>query len=137
MIYFLLYLFTEVIVTIEIAGWLGSLGTFLEILFSGILGALILVNFQHKLRDTVQNMMGGKISQEDFLTMQLFRVVGAFMLIVPGFFSDAIGLMLQSESLTIIITNLIYKGKKTYVKPQSREMDDVIDVEVIDRNDPK
>ena len=148
--YFLIYLFLEVMISSSIASSIGGLLTFVEILFSAIIGMIILKNFKYSLGENIQKARSGQITQEEFVKTNVAKAIGAFLLIIPGFFTDIIGIILQF-GLFVSLFSKIFKFKKpssnnteystsfeytqTDHKQNSRRRDDEIsDVEIIDDN---
>ncbi len=152
MIYFIIYLFLEVMISSAISGEIGGLMTFFELIFSVMVGMFILKNFKYGLMDSITKVKNGEMSQEEFVKGSIGKAIGAILLIVPGFFTDILGLILQFSMFTVIFTK-IFKFK-TMSNPSNNTQyshtsytytnlnqnikkgdDDVIDVEIID--DPK
>lgn len=149
MLYFLLYLFLEVMISSSIASSIGGLLTFVEILFSAMIGTIILKNFKYSLSESIQKARSGQITQEEFLKTNVAKAIGAFLLIIPGFFTDIIGILLQL-GLFVTLFSKIFAFKKpsndtTYSrtfeyiqtddeKNNTRRDDEIIDVEIIDNN---
>ena len=123
LVYFLIYLFLEILFSYEFARVFTPFGLFLEVIFSALLGFYIIQNLHLSLFEEMQKVLRREISEEEFIAAGLFRLVGAFLLIVPGVFSDLVGLLFLFEPFARWI------GKKLF----KREADDgIIDVEVID-----
>jgi len=95
MLYFILYIFLEVMISSSISGNIGGLNSFFIIIFSAILGMTILKNFKYSLSDSIAKARSGQISQEEFIKTNVGRAIGAVLLIIPGFFSDIMGILLQ------------------------------------------
>ncbi len=148
MIYFLIYLFLEVMISSTIASYIGGLSTFFEILLSAIVGIFILKNFQYSLGESIHKAREGKITQEEFVKTNVGKAIGAFLLIIPGFFTDMIGILLQ-VGLFISVFSKIFTFKKpqnnttysnfeytqtSYKTQDKRKNDEIIDVEIIDSN---
>lgn len=149
--YFLLYLFLEVMISSSIAGSIGGLLTFIEILLSAIIGMIILKNFKYSLSESVQKARSGQITQEEFVKTNVAKAIGAFLLILPGFFTDIIGILLQlglfislfskifafkkpSSNNSTYSTNTFEYTQKNYKSNNKRKDDEIIDVEIIDSN---
>ncbi len=133
MIYFLVYFFLEVVITVDIAGRMGGLATFFEIIFSAFVGFFLLTNFRYTLAQSMTALMAGKITIEEFQKMNLMSLVGAILLIIPGIFSDIVGILLQFGFFgTFIAKNILHLKHKN--KTYKGEKDDAIDVEIIDNN---
>jgi len=127
LIYFLLYLFLEVVISVEIASYIGAITTFFEIILSALIGGAIIANFKYSIMEYAIELAKGEITQEEFFALNLSKVIGAVLLIIPGFFSDIIGILLIFD----IITKLVLKIFK-FKKVDKRREDEVIDVEIID-----
>ncbi|ACZ12344.1 FxsA family protein [Sulfurospirillum deleyianum] len=139
--YFLIYLFIEVFVSVNISSAIGAFATFGEIVFSAIVGFVLLANMRLTLMQNMQALMQGEISVESFERLNLWSFVGALLLIIPGFFSDIVGLLLQfSAFATLIASKLLHVKKEPphfrSKNPQLKE-EEIIDVEVIDEHRSK
>jgi 2-isopropylmalate synthase/UPF0716 protein FxsA len=134
MIYFLIYLFLEVFLTIEIASKIGGLATFLEILGSGFLGIFILMNFRHALSENLDALRTRQIDMQGFSNRNIMGLLGAILLILPGFLSDLIGILMQFSLLgTLIINRFTRKYPIENNHTQTTRKDDyVIDAEIIE-----
>jgi UPF0716 family protein affecting phage T7 exclusion len=141
MIYFLVYLFLEVIISVNISSAIGGLATFLEILVSALLGILILMNFKETIVENMKAVSYNCIDLQEFQRLNLFTLFGAFFLIVPGFLTDIIGVLLQFSAITSMIVNR-YNVKSSHCntsvfeeeKKYKKDNDEVIDVEIIERD---
>jgi UPF0716 family protein affecting phage T7 exclusion len=132
MIYFLIYLFLEVLVTVEIASVIGGLATFAVIILSALIGLGILRNFRETLMENMRAVSMQQIDLKQFQERNLFTLIGAILLIIPGFLSDMIGLLLQFSVFTQMIVTRYSATKPKPMNPYHNEKDDnVIDVEII------
>lgn len=129
MISFLIYLFLEVMVTTQIASRIGGVATFIEIISSAAVGIVILLNFRHTLSENIRALQSRQIDTEGFMQRNLMGVLGAILLILPGFLGDAVGLLMQ---FTLVAKLLINRFSRKYVKPNQPKDDYVIDAEIID-----
>jgi len=130
LVYFLIYLFLEVVVSVEIASYIGAVTTFFEIILSAIAGGVILSNFKYSIMEYAIELAKGEITQEEFFALNLSKVIGAILLIVPGYFSDIIGILIIFDVITMLILKL-FKFKKI----KKRSEDEIIDVEIVDNVD--
>lgn len=139
MIYFVAYLFIEVMVSSAIAGTIGGLLTFIEIIVSAVVGMFLLQNFRFALFENLQALSQGKITQQEFSRMNLSMALGALLLIVPGFFTDIVGILLQFEFIAVLIANKFIKKDTNYNNTNQytnkKGDEDVIDVEIIEHID--
>lgn len=153
MVYIFLYLFLEVMVSTFFASMLGGLLTFIEIVLSAFIGIFLLRTFQFSIMESGQKLSRGEITQDEFITSNMSKAIGAVLLIVPGFFTDIIGIFLQFGILTVLLTKLFsfkpkqrdtqnqynssqfhYETYSNYQEPKRRYDEEIIDVEVIDDN---
>lgn len=145
MVYFLLYLFVEVMISSFFITILGGLFTFLEILLTAIIGISLLKNFNYSLEENIAKIRTGQMSQEEFIATNASKSLGAILLIVPGFFTDILGILLQFGIL-LSLFGFIFKTKNdpnirnsyhkhTYTQTHKGENnDEIIDVEIIEHN---
>ncbi len=102
--------------------------------------------------EKINAVKAGQITQEEFVKSSIGKAIGAILLIVPGFFTDIIGLFLQFGMFTILFSKIFtFKSKASnntnysqsnytytefdnYNKTKQKGDDDVIDVEIIDDN---
>lgn len=133
------------------ASMLGGFYTFLEIIITAFIGGFLLKNFKYSLMMNIKSLAKGEITQEDFIKQNVANAIGAISLILPGFLTDIIGILLQFGILTRILTK-IFKFKiapkttqnenhfeytqENFTYKQKRRYDDeeIIDVEVIDNS---
>ena len=111
MLYFLLYLFIETFVSVQIASAIGPLWTFLEIIATALYGVWIIKNMHIQMMATMQALANGEISVEEFESMNLYTLAGAVLLIIPGFFTDILGILLQFGVFSRFIARKIFKLK--------------------------
>ncbi|MBU0721077.1 FxsA family protein [bacterium] len=135
MIYFIVYLFLEVLVSVNISSYLGGLMTFFEILISAFIGIAILVNFRKTLKENLTAVSYSCMDLQQFQSLNLFTLFGAILLIIPGFLTDIIGLFMQFSVFTTMLVNR-YHVKSSHCKPKFNQKNtqkdsDVIDVEII------
>jgi 2-isopropylmalate synthase/UPF0716 protein FxsA len=67
--------------------------------------------------------------------MNISMALGSILLIIPGFFTDIIGILLQFEFVGVFIANKFIKKETTYNNDEFNTQkgdDDVIDVEIIE-----
>lgn len=130
--YFLVYLFLEVFVTVEIASVIGPVLTFLEIIISALTGFAILFNFKNTFMQNLRMVSYNCIDWEEFQRLNLFSIIGAILLILPGFLSDMIGIAMQFPLVGAMVVN--YFSVKSCKSNLNTKEDDVIDVEIISKH---
>jgi 2-isopropylmalate synthase/UPF0716 protein FxsA len=107
---------------------MGFFYTFLEIILSALLGIVVLFNTPFKFQESVQKIMQKRLSLSTVSLASTIRILGAFLLIMPGFFGDTVGAILLVWSIILLIGVKISRNK---------EDEDIIDVEIIDDNSRK
>lgn len=136
--YFLIYLFFETLVSVQIASELGGLTTFFEIIASAIIGVVIISNLKVAFFESFMALRRGEITPDKFKKLNLYTLVGAILLIIPGFLTDIIGVLLQFEFFGLILASKMTKKPNHYHQNKKDEGDDdVIDVEIIEHNDSR
>lgn len=126
---FLGYLFVEVLVSVQTAGQLGGIGTFLEIIFSAAVGVLLLQNFKTTMLESLRAVSNNCITMKEFQELNIFALLGAILLILPGVLSDLVGVLMQFSVFSALILSRFNKDKDE-CKPNKGE-DNVIDVEIV------
>lgn len=138
MLYFLVYLFLEVITSVNIASAIGGLYAFLAIILTAFAGITILVNFRKTLVENMAAVSYNCIDLEQFQRLNLFTLFGAILLIVPGFLTDILGIMMQFGVVTSMLVNRYHvksdKCKSSYEENNIKKDSNVIDVEIISDN---
>lgn len=150
LIYFFLYLFIEVMISSSIAGIIGGLWVFLEIITTATVGIFILRNFKFSLLESISQVTKGEITHDEFIKTNVAKALGAALLIVPGFFTDILGVALQFGFLTILFAKIFHFkpqnnsyenhnnfhfnqfNSQNFTRRENNE--DIIDVEIIDDN---
>ncbi len=131
MIYFLIYLFLEVIITVEVASKIGGLMMFTEIIVSAMIGIAILFNFRTTLLSNVMELKERRISANGFYKRNLLSLLGAILLILPGIFTDAIAILIHISLLGSLIVSRFMPKYPTTNQPHQPKDDNVIDAEII------
>ena len=137
MIYiFFTYLFVEVLLSVQVAGLIGGLGVFAEIMFSGFIGIMLLINVKSTMIQSLKAMSNNCITMKEFQELNIFALLGAIFLILPGILSDIIGILMQFSVFTRLIITKINKNNGDCSPEQNTGDENVIDVEIIS-NDSK
>ncbi len=132
MVYFLLYILLETLITVNISSKIGGFATFLEIVFSAIVGLFLLTNFRYTLANNAMMLFSKEISIEEFQKLSIFSFLGAVLLIIPGFFSDILGVLLQFSTIGTFFAKKIFGLKyKANNKNRGEKDDEIIDVEIV------
>ncbi|OIP56618.1 MAG: FxsA protein [Helicobacteraceae bacterium CG2_30_36_10] len=138
MIYFFVYLFLEVLLSVNLSSYIGGLMTFFEIVISAFIGITILVNFRKTLAQNMNAVSYNCIDLKQFQGLNLFTIFGAILLILPGFLTDIIGLLMQFSIFTTMLVNRYHvKSGSCNTSHETNNIKkdlDVIDVEIISDN---
>ncbi|MCL9820728.1 FxsA family protein [Helicobacter sp. 14348-15] len=127
LILLVMYLIIEVFVSYEVIDIIGVLGFVLEILVSAFLGFGILLNFRLFFGEALGKLRSREMTYEAFVGSNIFRILGAILLILPGAFTDILGLLMQFSVFGLMLV-------KPFVKVDSgKQHSDIIDVEVIEK----
>jgi len=133
MIYFLIYLFIEIVVSYEFTTLFTPLGMFLEVLITALLGVVIIRNFGFSMMENMQKVIRREIDQEEFLSIGLFKLVGALLLIVPGVFTDILGILMQFDQFGALFAKHFLPKEEIVSDFAKRDDDEIIDVEIIEK----
>ncbi|WP_026943499.1 FxsA family protein [Helicobacter rodentium] len=132
-----IYLFLEVLITYEMIDFLGVLGFVLEIVLSAILGFFILMNYRFFLGDALVRLREREISYEAFVGSNVFRILGAILLILPGGLTDILGILMQFSALGFLAVKPFMKKPTSDSAPfdvnSKSQKSEIIDVEVIEK----
>ena len=117
-LFLLIFPFIEIYTLIAIGGNLGAFNTILWIIFTGVVGSYLLRN--QGLR-TLLNIRDNKTVIEpsaDNVLKTLFTPIGGFFLLIPGFITDAIGLLILLPLTRIFILGFFL----SYLTPFRQEV---------------
>ncbi|MCH5322329.1 MAG: FxsA family protein [Helicobacter sp.] len=134
LILFLIYLLLEVFVSFEVAQIIGAFGFFLEIVFTALLGIAILVNFRLFFSEALLRLKNREISYEAFVSSNIFRILGAFLLVLPGALTDIIGILMQFSTIGFLLIQPFVRQNQN---PTPFRESEIIDVEVIEKEKQK
>lgn len=123
-------------VSVNMASAIGAVATFAELVLSAVIGLILLANMRITLMQNLNALMQGEISIESFQRLNLWTIVGAILLILPGFLGDIVGLLLQFSSIVTLFVLKFFHDKEENPPHHFRQgnEDEIIDVEVIDDN---
>lgn len=136
MIYFIVYLFLEVYISVSVFSAIGAFSSFIEIVLSAFIGLVLLVNFRYTLGESFMALRNQKITTQTFQALNVLTIIGAFLMILPGILSDTLGVLMQFGFVTTFIKNRLgtNQNQNNFTNTNQRNNDEIIDVEVIDHN---
>ena len=115
--YFFLFLiifpFIEIYTLIVIGGSIGALNAMLWIFFSGIMGLYLLRNQGLKTLLDIQSRKSVFEPTADNFLKTIFTPIGGFFLLIPGFITDVIGILVLLPITRIFILGLLF----SYLRP--------------------
>ena len=113
---------------------IGFLWSVIWIIGSFMLGMALLQKSQHTMLGNMQSMKMGKLDIRGFQNVSMAYFVGAILLIIPGVFSDFLGLLALGYTVYLqFVAKITPEHTKNNFKKQGD--DNVIDVEIIDEHD--
>tara|TARA_B100001175_G_C19227762_1_gene503754 strand:+ start:145 stop:567 length:423 start_codon:yes stop_codon:yes gene_type:complete len=116
-LFLLIFPFIEIYTLITLGGSLGALNTIFWIIFTGLIGSYLLRNKGLK---TLLDIRVSKTSIEptaDNFLKTLFTPIGGFFLLIPGFITDFIGILVLLPLTRIFILGLFF----SYITSFNRE----------------
>ena len=115
--YFFLFLiifpFIEIYTLIVIGGSVGAFNTMLWIFFSGTMGLYLLRNQGLKTLLDIQSKKSVFEPTADNFLKTIFTPIGGFFLLIPGFITDVIGILVLLPITRIFILGLLF----SYLRP--------------------
>ena len=127
----LIFPFIEIYTLIVVGGSIGALNAVFLILLTGLIGAYLLRNKGIKtLLDIKSNKKVFEPSADNFLKT-LFTPIGGFLLLVPGFITDFMGILILLPLTRIFILGLFfsYLGSLNQKVNANRQPEDWIEGE--------
>ena len=131
-IYFLGYLFLEIVFSYEFMKIFTPLGFFIETLITAIIGVYIIKNIHFSLSENMVKVLRREISEEEFISIGIFKFIGVVLLIIPGFFSDILGALFLFEPFARWIARKFLPKENIYTHKFYDKDNDIIDVEIIE-----
>ena len=136
MLIILPYLFLELYFSLAVGEQIGFLWSVIWILGSFMLGMGLIQNAHNSLITNMKLASLGKLNAKSFHDASTSYFIGAILLIIPGVFSDFLGVMALFYTLFLQLGGTISLLKdKTNIKQTNKQGDDdVIDVEIIEHD---
>ena len=134
----IIYLLLEFYFSLGIWGELGFIYALMWVIFSMMLGFRLLKSSSLSMKENLDAVNLGKLSLKGLRNASLSRMIGAFLLVLPGVVTDSIGLLLVIYTfylqfiakITPEQTNTNYSNTH-----KGNEDENIIDVEIIDERD--
>lgn len=116
----------ELIVTLVIGSQIGFFWSFFEFVLSAFVGLILLANFRTSMLEAMVLWRGDEHVRYERINDNVLRLIGAILLLLPGFVGDLMGIVLQFPS---IFRPLQRKYFTSFSKDTTH--DDVMDAEII------
>lgn len=120
----------EIVLFVQLGGALGVFGTLLEIFASGALGIFLMRLEPYRNATDIRAALAQDRSPASPMAHSALRMIGALLLVVPGFLTDAVGLLLLIPALRMLAL------RRVVVQTQPRARDDIIDGDYTAEPDP-
>ena len=122
----------EIFLMIKIGGEIGALNTVALIFLTAIIGVYYArVQGLQTLRSGITNLYQNKVPVYELISGASIAIA-ALLLIIPGFFTDALGFILLIPFTRNMLFKLVFKNKSTI--GEKKKNDRTIDGEIIDKS---
>ena len=122
----------EIFLMIKIGGEIGALNTVALIFLTAIIGVYYArIQGLQTLRSGITNLYQNKVPVYELISGASIAIA-ALLLIIPGFFTDALGFILLFPFTRSMLFKLVFKNKSTI--GEKKKNDRTIDGEIIDKN---
>ena len=127
------YFFIELYVSLKTGENIGFLWSVIWIMGSFMLGMALLQKSQQTMMGNMNAMRQGKLDMRKFQNAGMSYFVGVILLMIPGVFSDFLGLLALAYTFYLqFVAKITPVQTNTHFNPQGD--DNVIDVEIIDEH---
>ena len=127
------YFFIELYISLKTGENIGFAWSVIWIMGSFMLGMALLQKSQYTMMSNMNAVKQGKLDMQKFKNAGLSYFIGAILLIIPGVFSDFLGLFALLYTLYLqFVAKITPESKNNNFNPQGD--DNVIDVEIIDEH---
>jgi len=122
----------ELYLSLETGETIGFFWSVVWIVLSFALGMMLLQRSSQTMMGNMQSMRQGKLDVRRFQNASMSYFIGAILLIIPGVFSDILGILALFYTLYLQFIVKITPERTTHFTKQGD--DNVIDVEIIDEH---
>ncbi len=122
----------ELYLSLKTGEEIGFLWSVIWIILSFMLGMMLLQKSSQTMMGNMQSMRQGKLDMKRFQNVSMAYFIGAILLMIPGVFSDFLGVTALIYTLYLQFIVKITPEQTTHFKKQGE--DNVIDVEIIDEH---
>jgi len=122
----------ELYLSLKTGETIGFFWSVVWIVLSFALGMILLQRSSQTMMSNVESMRQGKLDMRRFQNASMSYFIGAILLIIPGVFSDSLGIIALFYTVYLKFIAKITPEKTTHFTKQGD--DNVIDVEIIDEH---
>jgi len=122
----------ELYLSLKTGETIGFFWSVVWIMLSFMVGMILLQKSQHTMMGNMQSVKLGKLDMRKFQNASMSYFVGAILLIIPGVFSDFLGVVALIYTVYLQFIVKITPEQPTQFTKQGD--DNVIDVEIIDEH---
>lgn len=126
------FAFIELYLSLKTGETIGFFWSVVWIILSFALGIVLLQKSSQTMMGNMQSMRQGKLDIRRFQNASMAYFIGAILLIIPGVFSDLLGVIALFYTLYLQFMAKITPEQTTHFTKQGDEH--VIDVEIIDEH---
>ena len=125
----------ELYLSLKTGETIGFFWSVIWIIASAVVGMILLQNSPHAIMGQMQSVQRGKLNLKKFQDASMAYFIGSILLIVPGVFSDFIGVVALAYTLYLQFIAKITPEQTNFQNNYHKKGDDnVIDVEIIDEH---
>lgn len=128
MIFLLVYFIIEFLVSLKVGITIGFGWSVVWVIITSFLGVFLLRLSPYAVMESFSKIASGRLNIMSAQNIAISYILGAILLIIPGVFSDILGIILLCYTIYLRLFATI-PTKQNYKKEGD---DDVIDVEIID-----
>ena len=122
----------ELYLSLKMGETIGFMWSVIWIVSTIFIGMILLQNSPHAIMNQMQSVQKGKLNLKKFQDASMSYFIGAILLIIPGVFSDFMGIVALSYTVYLhFIAKITPEQTNIYTKKGDN---DVIDVQIIDEH---
>jgi len=122
----------ELYLSLKTGETIGFFWSVVWIISSAVIGMILLQNSPHAIMGQMQSVQRGKLNLKKFQDASMAYFIGSILLIIPGVFSDFMGVVALTYTLYLQFVAKITPEQTNFKTNQGD--DNVIDVEIIDEH---
>ena len=134
MIYIIPFLLLELFLSLKVGESIGFGWSVIWIVSSFLIGMGLIQNAAMSMKKSMEGLSSGKLNMKSFHDSATSYFLGAILLIIPGVFTDILGIIALLYTFYLQLGGTISNSKhKTNINNTNKQGDDdVIDVEIIE-----